>query len=99
VAEQTVFLATERSQECYLEKSRGWCFLDDLAVEGNIGPLFLDGYISLIETSDCLQVTSLALNTSLSSEGAHGVQGDRPRYIMNQMDQGSAEWTLLPSKR
>ena len=49
--------------------------------------------------SDCLQVTPLALNTSLSSEGAHGAQGDRPRYIMNQMDQGSAEWTLLPSKR
>ena len=68
-----------------MEKSRGCCFLDDLAVAGNIGLLFLDGYINLIETSDCLQVKSLALNTSLSSEGAHGVQGDRPRYIMNQI--------------
>ena len=32
-------------------------------------------------------------------EGAHGSPEDRPRYIMNQMDQGSAEWTLLSSKR
>ena len=32
---------TERSLECYLEKSRGWRFLDDLAVAGNIGPSVL----------------------------------------------------------
>ena len=32
-------------------------------------------------------------------EGAHGSPEDRPRYIMHQMDQGSAEWTLLSSKR
>ena len=62
MAEPTAFFVLlERSQECFLEKSRGWCFLDDLAVAGNTGLLFLDGYISLIETSDCLQVTSLAL--------------------------------------
>ena len=32
-------------------------------------------------------------------ERAHGSPQNRPRYIMNQMDQGSAEWTLLSSKR
>ena len=32
-------------------------------------------------------------------KGAHGSPEDRPRYIMNQMDQSSAEWTLLSSKR
>jgi hypothetical protein len=32
-------------------------------------------------------------------EGAHSAQGDRPRYIMNQMDQGFAELSLLSSKR
>ena len=32
-------------------------------------------------------------------EGAHGSPEDRPRYIMNQMDQGSVELGLWSSKR
>ena len=32
-------------------------------------------------------------------EGAHGSPEDRPRYIMNQMDQECAELSLLSSKR
>merc|ERR1712136_210273 len=89
VAEQTAFgLMTKRSQDRYLQKARGWCFLDDSTVAGNIGPLFLDGSISLTETSDCLQVTSLALNTSLSSlifKGEHYCKLLSPAMAMEWM--------------
>jgi len=89
VAEQTAFgLMTKRSQDRYLQKARGLCFLDDSTVAGNIGPLFLDGSISLTETSDCLQVTSLALNTSLSSlifKGEHYCKLLSPAMAMEWM--------------
>merc|ERR1712209_297497 len=86
VAQETAFgLMTKRSQDRYLQEARGWCFMDDSSVSGNIGPLFLDGSISLTETTDCLQVTSLALKphfqrgallqVALSSDG-HGVDDD-----------------------
>merc|ERR1712136_702213 len=75
VAEQTAFgLMTKRSQDRYLQKARGWCFLD--------------GSISLTETSDCLQVTSLALNTSLSSlifKGEHYCKLLSPAMAMEWM--------------
>merc|ERR1712136_239322 len=89
VAQQTAFgLMTKRSQDRYLQKARGLCFLDDSTVAGNIGPLFLDGSISLTETSDCLQVTSLALNTSLSSlifKGEHYCKLLSPAMAMEWM--------------
>jgi hypothetical protein len=66
-------LASRRVFGRYAASGRKWCFLEDKAVTGNIGPLFLLSGISLEERNDCLAVGALKLQTELDSKLFPGV--------------------------
>jgi len=60
-------LVSDKSRTRYEQEGRGWCYEPDGIVVGNIGPLFCSGTITLTETSDCWEVTSLSLVATTSS--------------------------------
>lgn len=64
---EALSLVSDRSRERYEEKGRGWCWKPDATVLGNVGPLFVEGMITLTEAADCWEVTSLSLVLTTSS--------------------------------
>jgi len=60
-------LLPAKSLKRYEEKGRGVCFMEDTGVTGNIGPLWVKSSIKLVETKECLQVTSRKLVSDIHS--------------------------------
>jgi len=60
-------LLPAKSLKRYEEKGRGVCFMEDTGVTGNIGPLWVQSSIKLVETKECLQVTSRKLVSDIHS--------------------------------
>jgi len=50
------------------DRGRKFCYKEDGGVFDNIGPLFVKGSIKTIETSDCLEITSLGLISGVKSK-------------------------------
>lgn len=60
-------LMPRHALERFDTKGRGFCHEHDIGVLGDIGPLFVAGSLKAKETSECLEVASLGLTTSLKS--------------------------------
>jgi hypothetical protein len=60
-------LIPAKSRKRYEEKGRPFCFMADTSVFSNIGPLWLESSLKQTETTECLQVTSSGLLSTITS--------------------------------
>jgi len=60
-------LVPAKSLKRFEEKGRGICFEPDTSVLFNIGPLWVNSEVKLVETKECLQVASSGLNSPITS--------------------------------
>lgn len=82
-------LAAPSTFQRYKKRGRGWCFLEDQPVPGNVGPLWVYSYsLKLVESAECMSVSSPILKTSLDSKiypGSHYCKVLSPARVLDWM--------------
>jgi hypothetical protein len=82
-------LAAPSTLKRFKKSGRGWCFEEDVATLGNVGPLWVfKDKLSLKETSKCMSVTSPLLKTGLDSKiypGNHYCKFLSPARVLDWM--------------
>lgn len=81
--------AAPSTMERYTKKGRGWCFLDDVPVIGDIGPVWVfSSSLTMNANASCMAVASPVLKTGLDSKiypGCHYCKLLSPARAMDWM--------------
>jgi hypothetical protein len=82
-------IAAKSTLERYKQIGRGWCFLEDEPVTGNIGPLWVfTSELKLTSNTTCMAVTSPVLKTELDGKiypGNHYCKVLSPARVLDWM--------------
>lgn len=82
-------LAAPSTLERYRRKGRGWCFLDDEPVPGNIGPVWVfSSSLKLESNATCMAVASASLRSEIDSSiypGNHYCKLLSPARVLDWM--------------